>query len=113
MREGRSIKTSVETGWAKARRTIVVADAVSLLSAVILFVLAVGGVKGFAFTLGLTTMLDLAIVFFFTKPVMTLLVRTTFFGTGKRGSGLDAGHVGAVREGPALIRRPAAARKQG
>lgn len=112
MREGRSIRTSVETGWAKARRTIVVADAVSLLSAVILFVLAVGAVKGFAFTLGLTTLLDLAIVFFFTKPLVSLLVRTTFFGTGKRGSGLDSAHVGAVREGP-VVRRPSVARKQG
>ncbi len=112
MREGRSIKTSVETGWTKARRTIVVADAVSLLSAIILFVLAVGAVKGFAFTLGLTTLLDLAIVFFFTKPVVTLLVKTPFFGSGKRGSGLDAGHVGAQRETSAVIRRPAAARKQ-
>jgi preprotein translocase subunit SecD len=113
MRDGRSIKTSVESGWRKARRTIVVADAVSLLSAVVLFVLALGAVKGFAFTLGLTTILDLVIVFFFTKPLVALLVKTTFFGTGKRGSGLDAGHIGATHDGASgVVRRPVAARKQ-
>ena len=113
MRDGRSIKTSVESGWRKARRTIVVADAVSLLSAVVLFVLALGAVKGFAFTLGLTTILDLVIVFFFTKPVVALLVKTTFFGTGKPGSGLDAAHIGPAHEGAtAIVRRPAVARKK-
>ena len=113
MRDGRSIKTSVESGWLKARRTIVVADAVSLLSAVVLFVLALGGVKGFAFTLGLTTILDLIIVFFFTKPVLALLVKTTFFGTGKRGSGLDAGHIGPAHDGmSAVVRRPVVARRK-
>jgi preprotein translocase subunit SecD len=113
MRDGRSIKTSVESGWLKARRTIVVADAVSLLSAAVLFVLALGGVKGFAFTLGLTTILDLIIVFFFTKPVLALLVKTTFFGTGKRGSGLDAGHIGPAHDGTSgVVRRPVVARKK-
>ncbi len=113
MRDGRSIKTSVESGWRKARRTIVVADAVSLLSAVVLFVLALGSVKGFAFTLGLTTILDLVIVFFFTKPLLALLVKTTFFGTGKRGSGLDAGHIGPAHDGTTgIVRRPAVARKK-
>jgi preprotein translocase subunit SecD len=112
MRDGRSIKTSVESGWQKARRTIVVADAVSLLSAIVLFVLALGAVKGFAFTLGLTTILDLIIVFFFTKPLVALLVRTTFFGTGRPGSGLDAAHVGPVHENAVVVRRPATARKK-
>jgi preprotein translocase subunit SecD len=113
MRDGRSIRTSVESGWRKARRTIVVADAVSLLSAVVLFVLALGAVKGFAFTLGLTTILDLVIVFFFTKPLVALLVKTTFFGTGKRGSGLDAAHVGPIHESAVpVVRRPAMARKK-
>jgi preprotein translocase subunit SecD len=113
MRDGRSIKTSVESGWRKARRTIVVADAVSLLSAVVLFVLAMGSVKGFAFTLGLTTILDLVIVFFFTKPLLALLVKTTFFGTGQRGSGLDAGHIGPAHvTATAVVRRPVVARKK-
>ncbi|MHB1009018.1 MAG: protein translocase subunit SecD [Propionibacteriaceae bacterium] len=112
MRDGRSIKTSVEAGWQKARRTIVVADAVSLLSAIVLFVLALGAVRGFAFTLGLTTIIDLVIVFFFTKPLVALLVRTKFFGAGRPGSGLDAGHVGPVHENAVVVRRPATARKK-
>ncbi len=93
-REGRSIATAVETGWIKARRTILVADAVSLLSAVVLFVLAIGAVKGFAFTLGLTTLIDIAICFYFTKPLVSLLSRTTYFGTGRRFSGFEAEHMG-------------------
>jgi preprotein translocase subunit SecD len=93
-REGNSLRTAVETGWRHARRTIVVADAVSLLSAVILFILSIGAVKGFAFALGLTTAIDLAIVFFFTKPLISLLVKTSFFGQGRKGSGLEAEHLG-------------------
>jgi len=100
-REGRSIRTAVETGWEKARRTIVVADTVSLLSAVILFILSIGTIKGFAFTLGLTTMVDLIMIFFFTKPLMSLLVKTKFFGTGRRFSGFEAEHLGI-----AATRRP-------
>jgi preprotein translocase subunit SecD len=84
----------VETGWRRARQTVLIADAVSMLSAVILFILAIGSVKGFAFTLGLTTVIDVLIVFFFTKPLMTLLARTKFFGGGHKLSGLDPGHLG-------------------
>lgn len=94
VREGRSLRSAVETGWVKARSTILIADAVSLLSALVLFILAIGAVKGFAFTLGLTTVIDIAVVFLFTKPLMTLLVRTKFFGQGHRLSGLDAEHFG-------------------
>ena len=75
-----------------------VADLVSLLSAIVLFVLAVGGVKGFAFTLGLTTLIDLAVIFFFTHPLMQLLGRTKFFGEGHKLSGLDATHMGVSRD---------------
>ena len=71
VRDGRSLRTAIETGWIRARQTILIADAVSMLSAVILFILAIGSVKGFAFTLGLTTLIDVAVVFFFTKPLMT------------------------------------------
>lgn len=95
VREGRSLRTAIETGWVRSRKTIVVADSVSLLSAVVLFVLAIGAVKGFAFTLGLTTLIDLAVVFFFTKPMMTLLGRTKFFGEGHRFSGFESEHMGA------------------
>lgn len=111
VREGRSLRSAVETGWEKSRNTIVISDAVSLLSAVVLFILAMGGVKGFAFILGLTTLLDLAVVFFFTKPLMTLLVRTKFFGEGRKGSGLEAEKLG-VRSLSGRItrrRRPATA----
>jgi len=97
VREGRSLRTAIETGWVRSRKTIVVADSVSLLSALVLFILAIGAVKGFAFTLGLTTLIDLAVVFFFTKPMMTLLGRTKFFGEGHRFSGFEAEHMGASK----------------
>ena len=89
------LRTAIETGWVRSRKTIVIADSVSLLSALVLFVLAIGAVKGFAFTLGLTTLIDLAVVFFFTKPMMTLLGRTKFFGEGHKFSGFEAEHMGA------------------
>ncbi|MDQ7993906.1 MAG: protein translocase subunit SecD [Propionicimonas sp.] len=94
VREGRSLRTAIETGWERSRKTILVADSVSLLSAVVLFVLAIGAVKGFAFTLGLTTLIDIAIVFWFTKPFVTLLGHTKFFGEGHRFSGFEADHLG-------------------
>lgn len=96
VREGRSLKAAIETGWERSRKTILVADAVSLLSAVVLFVLAIGAVKGFAFTLGLTTIIDIAIVFFFTKPMVTLLGKTRFFGGGHKFSGFEPEHLGAT-----------------
>jgi preprotein translocase subunit SecD len=94
VRDGRSLRTAVETGWRRARQTILIADAVSMLSALILFILAIGSVKGFAFTLGLTTLIDVLVVFMFTKPLMTLLARTKFFGGGHKWSGLDPEHLG-------------------
>ncbi|MBA8795148.1 preprotein translocase subunit SecD [Friedmanniella endophytica] len=97
VREGRSLRTAVETGWRRARQTVLIADAVSMLSAIILFILAIGAVKGFAFTLGLTTLIDVVVVFFFTKPLMSLLSRTSFFGNGHKLSGLDPAHLGVKR----------------
>jgi preprotein translocase subunit SecD len=94
VREGRSLRTAIETGWTGSRKTILAADSVSMLSAVVLYNLAVGGVKGFAFTLGLTTLIDVAIVFWFTKPLMTVLGKTKFFGQGHRFSGFEAEHMG-------------------
>lgn len=94
VREGRSLRTAIETGWVRSRRTILVADSVSLLSAVVLFVLAIGSVKGFAFTLGLTTMIDIAVVLWFTKPLVTVLGRTKYFGEGRKFSGFEAEHLG-------------------
>jgi preprotein translocase subunit SecD len=94
VREGRSLRTAVERGWHRARRTIIVADAVSFIAALLLYWFAIGGVKGFAFTLGLTTLIDVVVVFFFTKPLVTLLARTRFFGRGHRWSGLDPSTLG-------------------
>jgi preprotein translocase subunit SecD len=88
---------------------VLIADAVSMLSAIILFILAIGSVKGFAFTLGLTTVIDVAVVFFFTKPLMTLLGRTRFYGQGHKWSGLEADHLGVTALPGTRSRRPVAA----
>nr|NLI49173.1 protein translocase subunit SecD [Propionibacterium sp.] len=109
VREGRSLRSAIEAGWVGSRKTILIADAVSLLAAVVLFVLAIGAVKGFAFTLGLTTIIDILLVFFFTKPLVTLLGRTRFWGEGRRFSGFEAEHMGVSRRSPAARRRPATA----
>jgi len=98
VREGRPLKSAVETGWARARRTVLVADAVSLIAAVLLYFFAVGGVRGFAFTLGLTTFIDLIVVFFFTKPFITVLARSNFFSSGHRLSGFSAKSLGVVNK---------------
>ncbi|MEU0403485.1 protein translocase subunit SecD [Streptomyces sp. NPDC006197] len=95
LREGRTLKPAVERAWPRARRTILVSDFVSFLAAAVLFIVTVGKVQGFAFTLGLTTLLDIVVVFLFTKPVMTLLARTKFFGNGHAWSGLDPKRLGA------------------
>ena len=99
IREGRSLRSAVETGWARARRTILVADFVSIIAAALLYFFAVGGVRGFAFTLGLSTLIDLLVVFFFTKPLMTVLGRTKFFNSGSSASGLSRKSLGLVGEG--------------
>jgi preprotein translocase subunit SecD len=97
VRDGRSLRTSVESGWLRARRTILASDSISLLAAVVLYVLSIGSVRGFAYTLGLTTIVDLVVVMLFTKPMVTLLSRTEFFGNGHRFSGLDPERLGATR----------------
>ena len=96
MREGRTLRTAVETGWVRARRTILVADFVSLIAAAILYFFAVGGVRGFAFTLGLTTLVDLVVVFAFTKPIVGLLSRVSFFNSGHSLSGFSSKSLGTV-----------------
>lgn len=93
-RDGKSLRMAAETGWVKARHTILAADAVSLISAVLLYFFAVGGVRGFAFTLGLTTLVDLIIVFLFTKPAVTLLIGRKFFQSGHPLSGLSPKSIG-------------------
>ncbi|MBC9725638.1 protein translocase subunit SecD [Streptomyces sp. TRM68367] len=107
IREGRSLRPAVERAWPRARRTILVSDFVSFLAAAVLFIVSVGKVKGFAFTLGLTTLLDVVVVFLFTKPLLTLMARRRFFASGHKWSGLDPKSLGAQ---PPLrrTRRPAA-----
>ncbi|MEW2138188.1 protein translocase subunit SecD [Streptomyces sp. NPDC005409] len=95
IREGRTLRPAVERAWPRARRTILVSDFVSFLAAAVLFIVTVGKVQGFAFTLGLTTVLDVVVVFLFTKPIMTLLARTNFFASGHPWSGLDPKRLGA------------------
>ncbi|MGP4012913.1 protein translocase subunit SecD [Streptomyces sp. 4N124] len=106
IREGRTLRPAVERAWPRARRTILVSDFVSFLAAAVLFIVTVGKVQGFAFTLGLTTVLDVVVVFFFTKPLMTILARKKFFANGHKWSGLDPKGLGAK---PPLrrTRRPA------
>jgi preprotein translocase subunit SecD len=95
IREGRSLRPAVERAWPRARRTILVSDFVSFLAAAVLFIVTVGKVQGFAFTLGLTTVLDVVVVFLFTKPLMTLMARRKFFAEGHSWSGLDPKRLGA------------------
>ncbi|CAG7655200.1 protein translocase subunit SecD [Actinacidiphila bryophytorum] len=94
LREGRSLQPAVARGWPRARRTILVSDFVSFLAAAVLYVVTVGKVRGFAFTLGLTTVLDVAVVFLFTMPLMTILARRKFFAQGHKWSGLDPKSLG-------------------
>ena len=107
LRDGRSVDGAVMAGWKRAFRTILISDVINFIAAVVLFVLAVGNVRGFAFTLGITTVVDLIIVIMFTHPLMVLLGRTSFFGGGHPLSGLDPKALGAVYRGRAQFRAPA------
>lgn len=89
LREGRPLSIAVSSGWKRAWRTILVSDIVSLLAAGTLYLLTVGNVRGFAFTLGLTTIIDLIVVVLFTVPLLTLLANTRFFSSGHPWSGFD------------------------
>jgi preprotein translocase subunit SecD len=106
VREGKSLRSAVEHGWRRARRTILVSDSVSFLAAAVLYKFAVTDVQNFAFTLGLTTLIDVIVVFLFTKPMITLLARTKFYGGGHRLSGLDPARLG-MRSPWRGTRRPA------
>ncbi|MFI5073736.1 MAG: protein translocase subunit SecD [Actinomycetales bacterium] len=95
VREGRPLAAAVEAGWGRARRTILAADAVNFLAAAVLYLLAASNVRGFAFTLGVTTLIDLAVVFLFTHPVVAIIAHTKFFSSGHKWSGLDPERLGA------------------
>ncbi|MGO4782428.1 protein translocase subunit SecD [Cryobacterium sp. W22_MBD10_FK3] len=104
LRDGRGLVSSVESGWKRAIRTIIASDTVNFLAAAVLFILAVGNVRGFALTLGLTTLVDLLVVALFTHPTLQLLARTKFFGDGHKLSGLDPRALGAVYRGRAQFK---------
>ncbi len=107
LRDGRGLVSAVESGWKRAIRTVIASDTVNFLAAAVLFILAVGNVRGFAFTLGLTTLIDLLVVAMFTHPMLQLLATTRFFNDGHRLSGLDPRALGAVYRGRATFRTPA------
>ncbi|MGV9263943.1 protein translocase subunit SecD [Kitasatospora sp. NPDC003701] len=95
VREGAMLRPAVQRAWPRARRTILVSDFVSFLCAAVLYLVSVGKVQGFAFTLGLTTALDVVVIFLFTKPLITVLARRKFFSEGHPWSGLDPKRLGA------------------
>lgn len=96
IRIGRTIPAAIDHGWKRARQTVIASKSVNLIASVVLYFVAVGNVRGFAFTLGLTAVIDLVVVFLFTHPVMVLLSRTRFFAQGRKGSGLDPETLDAV-----------------
>ncbi len=110
MRDGKSMRVAVEAGWVRARNTCLAADTVSLLAAVVLYIFAIGVVKGFAFALGISTIIDLIVFFFFTKPMVSWLARFPFFYTGHKLSGLDAENLGVDSLPGAVRTRPAGGR---
>ena len=113
LRDGRVLVAAVEAGWKRALRTVYAAKGVNLLSAVVLFVLAVGNVRGFALTLGVTVIIDVIVVVLFTHPMLQLLATTRFFSSGHPLSGLDPNALGAVYRGRAQFRAPVAAGRSG
>ena len=114
IRDGRTLKAAVDAGWIRARRTILAADFVSILAAVGLYLLSVGSVRGFAFTLGLTTLIDVAVAFLFTRPIVSLIARNKWFSSGGKLTGLDAAHMGVdeIATAPTVRRRTASASKE-
>jgi preprotein translocase subunit SecD len=112
VREGKMLRPAVEAGWKRARRTILVSDTVSFIAAVLLYYFSIGEVKGFAYTLGLTTLIDVIVVFLFTKPMVTILARTSFFGGGHPLSGLDPTRLGARTPWRSSVRRSQVPRRR-
>ncbi|MDQ1584358.1 MAG: preprotein translocase subunit SecD [Microbacteriaceae bacterium] len=111
LRDGRGLESAVEAGWRRAQRTIYASKSTNMLAAIILYVLAAANVKGFAFTLGLTTIIDVLVVVLFTHPTLQLLAKTRFFNSGNAWSGLDPAALGAVYRGAAQFREPVGAKR--
>ena len=101
LRDGKMLENAVETGWKRAFRTILASDGINFLGALILFIFAIGNVRGFAFTLGLTTIIDVIVVALFTHPMLVLMSQTKLFSSGHPLSGLDPQRLGAVYRGRA------------
>ena len=89
IREGRSLRQACDSGWVRARRTLLAADFVSILAAVVLYILSVGSVRGFAFVLGLTPVIDIIVAFWFTHPLVVLMGRSGWMQRGSRWTGLS------------------------
>ena len=96
IRDGRSLRQACDTGWIRARRTLLAADFISILAAVVLYFLSVGSVRGFAVVLGLTTVIDVIIAFWFTHPLTVLIGRTKWMQRGSKLTGLDPERLGGV-----------------
>lgn len=96
MREGRSMRVAVDTAWVRARNTCLASDGVSFLAAFVLYVFATNEVKGFAFMLGLTTIIDVLVFFWFTHPMTKLMAGWGFFNKGHVLSGMDKRAIGTV-----------------
>ena len=111
LREGRTLRQACDSGWVRARRTLLAADFVTLLAAVVLYFLSVGSVRGFAFILGLTTVIDLIMAFWFTHPIVVLLGRTRFMQSGSKLTGLDPDRVGGHSAIESLAGRSARKRR--
>ena len=105
IREGRTLRQACASGWVRARRTLLAADFVSLLAAVVLYLLSVGSVRGFAFVLGLTTVIDVLVAFWFTHPIVVLLGRAGWMQRGSRWTGLDPDRLGAPSMAGAIARQ--------
>ena len=110
VRDGKTLRVAAETGWIRARRTLLAADFVSLLGAVVLYVLSIGSVRGFAFALGLTTIIDVIVAFTFTRPIVAILATTKFFQSGHPLSGVDPRRLG-IPDPPAPRSAATAGRK--
>jgi preprotein translocase subunit SecD len=102
--EGRSPRSAVPRAWARARRTIISANTITIMAAVVLYVVSVGVVQGFAFALGLSTILDLVVVFLFRHPIMTMFANTKAF-LSPRVSGLGRVLKNATTDEPVKTRR--------
>lgn len=107
IRERKSLRVACETGWAKARNTLLAADFVSFLAAVILYFISVGNVRGFAFVLGLTTLIDVAVAFMFTRPIVALLARSNWFTRGGALTGISPERLGVAPSRELLLARAA------